>query len=408
MNSKTKFHFEVVFKIFCICGAIATTVWCCYEFSKNEDMCEVYYKEFLEDNQSIYPDITVMIPYQLNETAFQNSGVGMNISTFKQILRGDYWDDEMLDVSLEDASFKLENYMISSCILASQREPCTPIEAITNTMFVGGIRSHAFHLPRDKPTTLAVFQFRKSIFTNGFGPEEASHDLMIAFQYPNRIFRSHGSLYHIQWPLDTHEKYQNHLIDFKLRDMEVIQRRQKRGSECLDVEDYDAKKKEDIMLEVGCRPYFWSHSTVDRMCKSQGEISRIMTRIMEIFLRLKHAEHEIPPCTDIKKLQIDHIVKTTTNTVREELGVKGDKYTTNDTWFEIRLEIQTDSFKEIRQKRAYSPQNLIGNLGGYLGLFIGFTLLDLIKCMKLFSSGVRKYIPPSFNETKNIASVKEV
>ena len=130
--------------------------------------------------------------------------------------------------------------MISSCILASQREPCTPIEAITNTMFVGGIRSHAFHLPRDKPTTLAVFQFRKSIFSNGFGPEEW-HDLMIVFQYPNRIFRSYGSLFSIQWPLDTDQKYPNHLIDIKLRDMEVIQRREKRGSECLDVEDYDEK-----------------------------------------------------------------------------------------------------------------------------------------------------------------------
>ena len=51
----------------------------------------------------------------------------------------------------------------------------------------------------------------------------------------------------------------------------------------------------------------------------------------------------------------------------------------NDTWFEIRLEIQTDTFKEIKQKRAYSPQSLIGNLGGYLGIFIGFTLLDLLK-----------------------------
>ena len=407
MNSKNKLHFEVVFKIFCISGAIATTVWCCYEFSKNEDICEVYYKAFLEDNQSIYPDLTLMIPYQLNETAFRNSGVAMNTSTFKKILRGDYWDDEILDVSLEDTSLKLDNYMISSCILASQHEPCTPIEAITNTMFVGGIRSHAFHLPRDKPTTLAVFQFRKSIFSNGFGPEEW-HDLMIVFQYPNRILRSYGSLFSIQWPLDTDQKYPNHLIDIKLRDMEVIQRREKRGSECLDVEDYDAKKKEDIMLEVGCRPYFWSHSKVDRICKNQEEISHIMTRTMEIFLRLKHAEHEIPPCTDIKKLQIDHNVKTATKTVREEFNVKGDKYTGNDTWFEIRLEIQIDSFKEIRQKRAYTPQNLIGNLGGYLGLFIGFTLLDLIKCMKLFSSGVRKYIPPSFNEKKNIASVKEV
>ena len=57
---------------------------------------------------------------------------------------------------------------------------------------------------------------------------------------------------------------------------------------------------------------------------------------------------------------------------------------------EIRLEIQTDTFKEIKQKRAYSPQSLIGNLGGYLGIFIGFTfpILYISPYIPLFISNI--------------------
>ena len=107
---------EVIFKIFCMFGAVATAIWCCYEFAKNEDICEVSYKRFLQDSQSTYPDLFVLFPYLLNETAFENLGVGMNTSTFKEILEGKRWDDRMLEIPLDDVSLKLESYMISSCI----------------------------------------------------------------------------------------------------------------------------------------------------------------------------------------------------------------------------------------------------------------------------------------------------
>ena len=100
--------------------------------------------------------------------------------------------------------------------------------------------------------------------------------------------------------------------------MEVIQRRKKSGSECLMAHDYDEIKKEEIVLEVGCRPYFWNHSAVDRICKTEKEIEQLMTRHVEIFYRLKQTENDIPPCTDIQKLQIDHKIETTEMTLLEE------------------------------------------------------------------------------------------
>ena len=177
-----------------------------------------------------------------------------------------------------------------------------------------------------------------------------------------------------------------------MRDMEVLKRRQKRGSACLEVHDYDEKKKEDMMLEVGCRPYFWNHSTIDRICRTQKEIQGLMSRNVEIFYRINQKESDIPPCTEIQKLQIDHEIKTTTMTFIEEHTQQKNVAVGNETWFEIRLEIQTDTFKEITQKRAYTPQSLVGNLGGYLGLFIGFTLLDLFKYLLTMYSRVTNYL----------------
>ena len=349
-----------------------------------------FLKRFAEDDQSIYPDLTILLPYQVNETAFQKIKTGLDISTFKRILQGVYWDDEILKIPLEDVRLKLEDYLMSSCILSSFMHPCSAIETINHEMVLGGTISYSFQFPRNQLTTYASFQFPKSIFSNGIAP--AKYELMIAFQYPNRVYRSQGSLFEIQWPLNEEEKHNNYVIDFKMRDMEVLKRRQKRGSACLEVHDYDEKKKEDMMLEVGCRPYFWNHSTIDRICRTQKEIQGLMSRNVEIFYRINQKESDIPPCTDIQKLQIDHEIKTTTMTFVEEHTQQKNVDVGNETWFEIRLEIQTDTFKEITQKRAYTPQSLVGNLGGYLGLFIGFTLLDLLKSLLSVYSRIRDYL----------------
>ena len=45
--------------------------------------------------------------------------------------------------------------------------------------------------------------------------------------------------------------------------------------------------------------------------------------------------------------------------------------------FEVMLEFQDGTYMEIQQIRAYSIQDLVGDIGGYLGLFLGFALLQI-------------------------------
>ena len=49
---------------------------------------------------------------------------------------------------------------------------------------------------------------------------------------------------------------------------------------------------------------------------------------------------------------------------------------TNDI-FEVTLEFMGDTYMEIEQVRSYGLQDVVGDIGGYLGLFLGFSLLQI-------------------------------
>ena len=43
----------------------------------------------------------------------------------------------------------------------------------------------------------------------------------------------------------------------------------------------------------------------------------------------------------------------------------------------IKMNFLSGHFKEIKQVRAYNVQSLVGNAGGYIGLFLGYTLKEM-------------------------------
>ena len=108
---------SILFKAICLSGAIATAIWCCYEYNKNEDMCEVYFKRFLEDEWSIYPDITISIPHQLNEEALkQTFGGQINSSSYRKTLQGVAWDYRILQVPIDTLTLNVDDYLINTRI----------------------------------------------------------------------------------------------------------------------------------------------------------------------------------------------------------------------------------------------------------------------------------------------------
>ena len=392
MNFNDRIFLDLSFKVFCLLAAIASVSWCCYEYSKNEDMCEVYFKRFLEDDESEYPDLTIVLPQQLNETKLEKIfGKNMTSSRFRKILVGEDWDDRILNTQMEDVSLNLEDYMFSHCVWSSIYEPCEKLNHFIMFLDSGQI---VIRFPPKKQVMFSTFQFSTTVFSNGLYP--AQYEFLVAFQYPNRTFRAQGSYFDVHWMPNQNEVHENQQVTFALKNMEVLRRRDKGGKNCVNVENYDASIMENIYREVGCRPHYISSSLVDNICNTQDQLRNIAMKTGAAFHRLPSAENDVPPCTEIQKLQIDYSLKATAMTTLEAMGYSKEYPKQNGSWFEIKFDIQTDTFKEIKQKRAYSEQSLIGNLGGYLGIFIGFSLLDLFSAIlsvrtKIFDSIFRLF-----------------
>ena len=161
------------------------------------------------------------------------------------------------------------------------------------------------------------------------------------------------------------------------------------------MDDYDTSVLDEIISDIGCRPHYLNSTKISKVCNSTREIQSIFYRHLAAFHRDQQAKNDIPPCTDVQRLQLDYSIKAVNSTWYDEVT---ENVTRNDNhWFEIVFEMQTDSFKEITQKRAYTLQSLIGNLGGYLGIFIGFTLLDLftliISLHKKVNCSLKPFLP---------------
>ena len=386
MDGNHKDLFSFIYKTFCLIGAIITASWCCFEYSKNEDICDVYFKRFLEDEESVYPEMTIVVPQQFNETKLQTLfGKNMTSPRLRQILIGEDWDDRVLDTNMEDIRLNLNEYMLSHGICFSIYEPCYELDHIIAETYMGQDQIKV-HFPPGKQVMLSSFIFSTSVFPNGLSPD--LYDLIVAFQYPNSIYRAQGSFFNVVWSKPKSEEIVNKRVHFALKNMEVVRKRDKSNRKCVNLENYDASLKESIYLEIGCRPHYVNSSKVKQICNSQNKTKELAKRNQEAFFRLPNAKNDVPPCKEIQKLQVEFSMKTTNMTYSEEnpdmkkfIVEKETTLKSNDTWFEIVFEIQTDTFKEIKQKRAYSEQSLIGNLGGYLGIFIGFSLLDLLTAL---------------------------
>ena len=59
-------------------------------------------------------------------------------------------------------------------------------------------------------------------------------------------------------------------------------------------------------------------------------------------------------------------------------------------FFVVSLDFQSPNYKEIKQIRAYNVQSLVGNSGGYIGLFLGYTIKVIPNYIQMFYDKLKK------------------
>ena len=191
---------------------------------------------------------------------------------------------------------------------------------------------------------------------------EGSYILLKPKEVQDTISREkNGSIYH---------------IELKMNQMEVLRKRPDADPPCDgSLHDEDRKLIHIAIKEKGCVPTFWerfaTHEELETLnkCQTQEQL-RKMTKLLWHY---KHVSKLIQPlCQETTITTMLNKRAAATNDGRHQL-VASFFYT-------------KEKYKEITNTKAFQEEDLLSMCGGYVGIFLGYSLFQLASIAENFVS----------------------
>ena len=205
--------------------------------------------------------------------------------------------------------------------------------------------------------------YRSDIFPNGIRPQ--NYGFGIILHYPHQLSRADFGTY--EWKSQGKDPPNQYTMRFRIENTLVLKRRNKASVPC----NEDWKHDDDIIYQniftqAGCRPSYWKSKDLQtrlKNCTTKEELNGIFNAAVNIKTSSQHP----PPCNQIEKIIyfFDEFNWLVDNWISEA---------TNETegMFEILLNFLDGTYMEIQHVKAYDGWSLVGNAGGYIGLFLGY------------------------------------
>ena len=366
------------FKFICITSAISMTIYCSYDYSRNADVSVVSYKEFHQDEESIYPQLELCVHDCSAESEMAKEfGQEMDPSEFERIYRGDEWNDIVLQLDMSKVQQKFKRNVVDTCLFSTPptnllARKCDEKGDISTFVKPFGEKCLLFHNQNQRTMWEATMWIKTSIFPNSTRPSALMFHAQ--FTFPQQTFYPNNA-YKIDWPIQDNPS-KPYAMYFTLSDIEVLELRDKLASPCHDWKTYDSLVMRDIVSTVGCRPFYGNNVKTDVYpnCTTKGEMKFFyQTSLYKMLNR-----NVSVPCRKLQKMQM-YFLEEATGVDQERKRYSGIEESLKgiDSWFRITLRYPGNTYKIIKQIRAYSAQSLIGNAGGYVGLFVGYTIAEL-------------------------------
>ena len=342
-----------------------------------------------------------------------------NASKYIRFLQGNAWDDRMLNVSYDAITMSLEEYVHDISMYSTLNEngslytwsknnnnnpslnkANTTSESEATFPFYIGFRHHltkcfSLDLSKEliseiegKTLTMVSMALKNMRLPNIF--------LAYYVHYPKQLLRS--SPVEIEWMMggniisgDLYAKL------FFIDSIKVIRRRNTLRNPC----NKEWKRDDDMILTkiietAGCKPAYWFVDGNYSVCNDPEKmksayIPNIMYRNASFFKRFDE------PCDEVQTLTFN--IKDVQRGLKDNTD-KGPAIEKKSNQSEVILSqilfiFKSTKYEEIRQLRAFDFESLIGNMGGYVGLFLGFAFWqapDAINILAIKTMKVIKYL----------------
>ena len=353
-------RFERIFTTVCVLVTFSLVCWCIYEYELDLDFSLISEKEFGEDDNMIMPTMSFCFDNPFIAEKFDNQNLGLNVSynKYKDFLLGKAWDHRMLNIDFENVTKRMDDYVVSYGMQSSNgskfRYKSTSqfpddikkprLTFVGKTLYPQIIKCYGINLPMS--ALMISFVMKKDIFPGGI---RGRRGLLVSFHYPNQFFRSWENAKN-NWPIHMQSKNRSLRMQLTLNTFDVTQRRNSRKKKCIqNWKEYDFDVARHYLEKMRCRPVYDIWDSSYPTCNSSEKMAMapafgIVPKMME-------------PCQSANKVVFDHMDKYVSWLGKDEISLS--------------TYIRVYRVKVIEQRRAYDFKTLVGNSGGYIGLFLG-------------------------------------
>ena len=350
------------FSFGCFSAAFGMTTFWCYRFWKDEDLCLVDYLPY-EEAVDI-PPLTISLCL---DNPFVDSRLREYNTTMDEyiwFLRGKAYYDGLENIDFEDVTltpnlFYLGDYLVWKN--GTNKEGYYPnhVNKLPYVTFAGYhyyglMKCYGFTL-LDKSVKYGYFALNATVLRNTFtlpdDPDYCLKKVIVLFHLADQVLLSSQTADEVCIQnMINNMRY----VNFIITNMEILRRRDKRKDPCIiDHNGYDRAMLNGVINKIGCRaPYIQSNQNWT-ICKTKEKLKE--SRIFEIE---SISDNLKQPCMTVGDIHHQTVAHNTNDTWGGP----------NWIWFSL---TPPKKIKLINQVKDVDIQTVIGNAGGYVGLFLG-------------------------------------
>ena len=346
------------FNLACFLLAFGLCFYWCFKYWEDEDLCVVDYKTFQDAPDVDYPMLSICLNNPFIKSKFSHNNNFMTEKKYVEILKGELESDEFQNIVFDDVTKNLSSFIKADQIrlqngtLLKGWYPhlLNEMPDVTYSGFVHNDFMRCVGLkPEYRNMKYAMFGFNASIFPNSM---RENRNFSTRLHLPYKFLISDNT-YKSSWPERKEKK--EYLMAFVLNQIDILKRRNKRSDPCIpDGVSYENEVLNTHLGNIGCWPPYQKTKINHTICSSRNDLNA--------------AKLESTVLSNLKKACTTAEIITYTY---EEYEIKRNG--SDWVWFVIDY---PKKFKEIKMVKAVNIQTVIGNSGGYVGLFLGNIVSD--------------------------------
>ena len=359
-----------------------------YLYTLDEDLTLTTYRDYHSGENNVYPSISLCFGNIFDEIELQKYGI--NSSEYEDFLRGRNVSKDLFDIPYERVTLNPIDFLLGIEMYQQLSNKKVNLDQhywydFTKTNKSDNLYNLHLYVDQfnewlgtlykcmtldipfinDEHLNRIVIVMKKSIFPNSKRPKffKGRNMFLVSIAYPNQRIRYSNEK--IVWSEEPSNA--SYVMKFYVMSVEVIQFRQKKSKPCNPRwKEDDLIIKEKIMSNTKCAPPYWE--TLEKVtpypkCSKKEEMRNIFD--------------------DISWDKLDTPCRIITKSTYFDTEFPSDRYDDKfedknpGNYFSARFYFPRPYFKEIRLVRSFDVETMIGNGGGYIGLCLGYSFLQL-------------------------------